>query len=295
MTRFGYAYVNDTLGLDPGQSPQYWEAGWGEWHMPDCQDAMKWRPCACTYKKIAMQNLDNLERLLQWNHRQRIPVFLLPYTLFPKAGDPYSGYPLEFARGKLRRIGRLVKKWKMRLFFRLPEMTDSGHGRTIAMRHMAYFNTVFDLMLLNEPGSILLCPGEAHDTSLDEYVEQLLLLPDKIKRRISLVNDPLWIKVQDLLPVCKSLALPLVMDVQAHLLHGCPRPPETYIVAKDPLVKQVSRLWKKSVPVALYWESKYPNGDLGEQKIKSIHVSTVPHQYRIPKFDMILMGRDQNT
>ncbi|KAL4211772.1 malonyl CoA-acyl carrier protein trans [Rhizopus microsporus] len=111
-------------------------------------------------QELALQNIEDLKKLIQWNEDNHIKFMRISSEVFPLATHEKMGYSIDFAKDALAEVGVLARKYNHRLRFE----------------------------------------------------EQYVKLPEPVKRRLVLENDEFGYSVSDLLPVCKKLKIPIVLD-----------------------------------------------------------------------------------
>ena len=76
-------------------------------------------------QRRALENLDDLYKMIEWNEQHFIKVFRFSSEIFPHLSNPILGellgvpipYDLEFAREKLQKLGALAKQYGHRITF----------------------------------------------------------------------------------------------------------------------------------------------------------------------------------
>lgn len=69
-------------------------------------------------KRRALQNLQDVEKMIYWNRSKGIDVFRLSSQIFPHMSNPLiKDYGFEFAREPMRLCGLLANHFKQRLTF----------------------------------------------------------------------------------------------------------------------------------------------------------------------------------
>ncbi|KAI9488971.1 hypothetical protein BDB00DRAFT_884673 [Zychaea mexicana] len=124
-------------------------------------------------KELALQNVQDLITLIEWNEAHGIKFMRISSDMFPFASHDTVGYSLDYAKDELKKVGKLSAKY--------------GHR------------------LRN------LLPGDKPAT-IARFEETYRKLPEPITRRLVIENDELCYSVSDILPVCQRLNVPLVLD-----------------------------------------------------------------------------------
>ena len=69
-------------------------------------------------KKLSLENLEDIKKMIIWNTENGIRVFRLTSNIFPHLSNPKTErYSLDFADEKLKEVGKLAREHNMRLTF----------------------------------------------------------------------------------------------------------------------------------------------------------------------------------
>lgn len=170
-------------------------------------------------KSLAMQNLVDLQKILEWNVENDITFYRMSSEMFPFASHVIYGYDLSFADKLLKSIGAYAKKHGIRL-----TMHPSHFNSMSALRASVVTNTIadlthhceiFDRMKLDRNSVLILHGGGTYndkDASLERLYVNLKALPKKIRDRIVFENCEMSYNVTDLLPISEKLKIPIVID-----------------------------------------------------------------------------------
>jgi UV DNA damage endonuclease len=184
-------------------------------------------------KQKALENLENLKKMMKWNYEHGILVFRMGSDLFPhasnatlielfgKEGKDYM--KLKFAKPQLKEIGQLATKYGMRLTMHPGQYLQlaSPHERVqkSSLLELKYHARILNNMGL-PPDSIMVVHGGGtfgvKDKTLEVMEKGIMNLPEKIKKRLVLENDEKCYGVDDLLPICQRTKVPFVFDYFHH-------------------------------------------------------------------------------
>ena len=149
--------------------------------------------------------------------------------MFPFASHPIYGYGLEFAKDVLAEAGKAAMKYGHRLSMHPGQFTQFGSPRKevveSAVRDVEYHAQLLGSLGLagqadKDAVMILHMGGTFGDkeATLQRFRDNYTLLSPQVKARLVLENDDMCWSVHDLLPVCKELNIPLVLDWHHHNL-----------------------------------------------------------------------------
>jgi len=181
-------------------------------------------------KRLAFENLNDLHRVIEWNGKKKIRVFILPYGLFPYADSPHRGYSLQFAEKELRSIGALALEGRERLIMHIPPdiaqliVSKDESDKVRLVRSLSYATSLFKYMRLENTGVIILdlsSVGENLDAEWQTRLkENYSTLASELKQCIALSNDPFNVTAETLLNLCLEIKVPLVVNTHAHEIHS---------------------------------------------------------------------------
>jgi UV DNA damage endonuclease len=177
--------------------------------------------------ELALKNVQDLQRILEWNVANGIEVFRITSDIFPWASE----YRLEdlphFAeiRSTLQACGKLPIRVTTHPG---PFNKLAGAGATLAntIRDLEIHAQLFDLMELapSHHNKINIHIGGAYgdkEETLRRFAKNYLGLPDNIRKRLTVENDdkPGLFSVAELLPLHQMCGIPIVFDYFHHSLH----------------------------------------------------------------------------
>jgi UV DNA damage endonuclease len=184
--------------------------------------------------QLALQNVQALLRILQWNLEQGIRVFRITSELFPWASE----YPLESMpdysaiRAILEQAGRLPIRLSTHPG---PFNKMAGSGATLdnTIRDLEIHAQLFDLMDLppSHWNKINIHVGGAYgdkEASIRRFADNFRRLSPGLQKRLTVENDdkPGLYTVADLLPLHGMTGIPIVFDYFHHRLHNGGMPEE---------------------------------------------------------------------
>lgn len=176
---------------------------------------------------LAVQNVEDLVRILKWNVEQGLRVFRITSDLFPWASE----YELEdlpdFPR--IRELLEEAGKLPVRMSTHPgPFNKLAGSGATLqnTIKDLELHARLFDLMQLpaSHWNKINIHVGGAYGDKLEtikRFAENFKLLSSSLRSRLTVENDdkPGLYTVADLLPLHELTGVPIVFDYFHHRLH----------------------------------------------------------------------------
>ncbi|NBP01441.1 MAG: UV DNA damage repair endonuclease UvsE [Proteobacteria bacterium] len=175
--------------------------------------------------QLAHQNLKDLACILRWNHENGINLYRMSSEMFPFATHPdyYQSYNLKQFQTTLESIGKLAKQYQQRLTFHPGQYNQlTSHRDSVvekAVIDIDFHCKIMDMMKLDKQGVIVIHGGSKQDgqqVALARFVANFSKLSPSAQKRLVLENCELAYSIEDLLPMCQMLSIPIVIDYHHH-------------------------------------------------------------------------------
>lgn len=186
-------------------------------------------------KSLAMQNLQDLLVILKYNVKNDIYFMRISSQIFPFVTHPDYKYSLDFCDDLLKEIGNYANKHNIRLtmhqchFNVLSSNKENVVHNTINDLH--HHNDILDRMCIDKQGVIIIHGGGVFgnkNKTLLRLKQNILSLQKNTRDRLSLENCEISYTVEDLLPICEELQIPLTIDFHHDDLKPSSKPVEFY-------------------------------------------------------------------
>ena len=182
---------------------------------------------AVLLNELALHNATALGDAITWCAAHGIGAFRVPSGILPMYTHPDVGWCLDDERGAgagvtaaLRAVGCLRQQLGVRLGFHPGQFVVPGSVNPAvvdaSLRELEYQAHVAELIGAEQ---LTIHGGGAQggkSASLDRLASNVRRLSSRVRRRIVLENDDRVYTVEDLLPICERLDVPLVYDVHHH-------------------------------------------------------------------------------
>ncbi len=175
---------------------------------------------------ICLHNAQSLLSALEAVNRMGIGAFRVMSPLFPRMTHPVVGYRLDDLPGQifisetLQQVRRFAEQNQIRLSFHPDQFVvlSSNNPQVVknSIDELEYHGWLAELIGADV---INIHAGGVYgnkDGALERFCHSFALLSDRVTQRLTLENDDISYTVADLLPVCKSLKIPLVYDLHHH-------------------------------------------------------------------------------
>ncbi|EIW83196.1 UV-endonuclease UvdE [Coniophora puteana RWD-64-598 SS2] len=195
-------------------------------------------------KELGLQNMRDMLAIIEWNEQNNIRFMRLSSEMFPFASHKIYGYSLEYAAPICAEVGALARKYGHRLTTHPGQFTQLGSPRDevvrASIRELEYHTQMLGLIGMG-PDSVMIIHGGGvygdKEPTLQRLHKNISELPSAVRARLVLENDELCYNAADLLPICKSLQVPLVFDYHHDQLYPSPDLPPAEII------KQANEIW----------------------------------------------------
>ncbi|EJU05968.1 UV-endonuclease UvdE [Dacryopinax primogenitus] len=170
-------------------------------------------------KELALKNVEDLEKMIQWNEENKIQFMRVSSDMFPFASHAQHGYSLDFADSALQRAGELANQYGQRLTMHPGQFTQLGSPKPgvveASVRELEYQCEVLDRLRQGRDGVMIIHMGGVYgdkEGTIERFKSNYRKLGERVRQRLVLENDELCYNLEELLPVSEELGCPLVLD-----------------------------------------------------------------------------------
>jgi UV DNA damage endonuclease len=177
-------------------------------------------------RKVAKKNLESTLRILLYNKAYNIHVYRLTSKLIPLAThSSIDGWDYaEDFKNEFQSIGKFIIENNMRISAHPDHYTlinsISEKVFTDSVRDLDYHVKVYEAMgLVDYKYKLVLHVGGVYKdkkASIEQFKENFIKLPERIRKRIILENDDKSYTAFDVLGICREIKIPMVLDVHHH-------------------------------------------------------------------------------
>ena len=172
--------------------------------------------------EIINKNLDNLEQILIYNIRNNIHFYRMSSAIIPLATHPKVEYnALEIFKEKLEHIGNIIKNNNIRVDIHLDQfcVLNSTNKDVVnsTINIIKFYKNMLDTMKL-KTYMIMHIGSNAFgkENSIKRFINNFNKLDKEVKNMIILENDDKIFNIKDVLYICKTLSIPMVLDYHHH-------------------------------------------------------------------------------
>ena len=196
-------------------------------------------------KELGRRNVVDLLQIMDWNEQHGIRFLRMSSDMFPFASHLQWGYTLEYCTDELAAVGQLAKRYGHRLTTHPGQTNNLGspHENVVlsTMRDLEYHAEMMDRMGLDQDSVMIIHMGGKYDgkaATMERFAQRFADLSKTAQDRLVLENDEYCYNVEELLPLCETLKIPLVFDYHHHSLNPGTQP-------VDDLLQRVKASWKE--------------------------------------------------
>ena len=231
--RLGYACISKTLDITSSHTITY-------------TNYEKTRNKEEKLIEITNKNLNNLEEILKYNIKNNIHFYRISSKIIPLATHPNIKINLlNIFKEKLEHIGNIIKENNLRVDIHLDEYcvlnsTNPNIANSTINRIKFYKNM---LKTMNIESYMILHIGSSAfgiEKSITRFINNFKKLDEESKNMIILENDDKVFKIEDVLKICKTLNIPMVLD---HHHYKCNR-----VEPLEQHIKEIIKTWKGKTP-----------------------------------------------
>ncbi|KAJ3036468.1 hypothetical protein HDV00_002710 [Rhizophlyctis rosea] len=197
---------------------------------------------------LGLQNAADILPMLEWNEAHDIRFMRLSSEMFPFASHEVWGYKLKDIEGVpeiLKKAGDRAKELGHRLTTHPGQYCQIGSKNPDVVRRaildLEYHADMLDLMGLDQDSVMIIHGGGVYGdrpSTVARFIENWKKVPAHVQKRIVLENDEMCWSVQDLLPICQELKIPLVLDWHHAAILESEHPSTYYVPLIDAIWKE---------------------------------------------------------
>lgn len=242
-------------------------------------------------QNLAVQNLKDCSRLLDWNFKHGINAYRLSSDMFPHFSNPSFpeyDYDLDFAKSLLYDIGNKAQEYGQRLSFHPGQFNQIG-----ALSEAVFQKTIIDLRChadildiieedldLGENMAIICIHGGGtygdKEKTIERWCENFYRLPENVQKRVCIENCEKCYSVEDCLGISKRLNIPVIFDLHHYECYSILHPDEEEMEL-DKAIRKCFRTWKRRGLKPYCHISQQGKGKIGHH---SDYISELPDCFK---------------
>jgi UV DNA damage endonuclease len=221
----------------------------------------------------ALQNIEDIIPILDWNIQHKIYCFRLTSELFPRYTDPdITSYNKEFAREALLKVGNYAKSHDQRILCHPGQFNVVGTPNpeifVNTCRQLSHEAEILDMMGIDSNGILIVHMGGVYgdkDATIQRWIKQFHQLPTNVQARLAIENCERNCSALDALHIAEGCGIPMVFDIFHYACYTHLHPKEASIDIPS-IFARILKTWGTRVPImhiseqAVDWDKVNLNG-----------------------------------
>jgi len=176
---------------------------------------------------LVSQNLHTLNRILDYNHANRIRMFRISSDIIPFGSNKAVNFPWQTLYAEeLQALGKKAKQGDIRLSMHPGQYTvlNSPHAHVVenTIRDLEYHCDFLDALGMNATNKIILHIGGIYGdkpAAIERFKKHYIMLDDRIKQHLVIENDDTCYTIEEVLTIGSELKIPVVFDNLHHAIN----------------------------------------------------------------------------
>ena len=172
-------------------------------------------------KSLALQNVKDIYKMIQWNHENGIKCLRLSSDMFPHFTDPECpSYDIDFAEYDLKRAGDLANSYGHRIVMHPSQFNQIAGNDTVLAKTIAdleHHCQILNLMGIDKLNGVIIVHGGGvygnRDETIKKWIANFQKLPQCIKDRLVIENCESAYNIDHCLYIAKACQIPVVYDL----------------------------------------------------------------------------------
>lgn len=222
--RLGYACISNTLNITSSSTMTY-----SYYNKNDKEFINK------KLDKIIISNFEALKEILNYNIKNEIYFFRMTSNLIPLATHPNVDFEIFKRYDKyFKEIGKIIKENNLRVDMHPDQfcVLNSINNDTVktSIKILKNCQNMFNAMNINSK-LVLHVGGKTNGKKegMKRFINNFNLLDDNLKKMIILENDDKVYNIKNVLKICNTLNIPMVLDYHHYKCNKTNEKIEDYI------------------------------------------------------------------
>ncbi|WP_042273128.1 UV DNA damage repair endonuclease UvsE [[Clostridium] dakarense] len=174
-------------------------------------------------KEVTYSNINALEKILRYNIKNNIHFYRITSNLIPLSTHPEVMWDYKkYFEKDFEYIGKIIKESNMRVDFHPDQFnvinSDKDNVVKNTIRNLNEKVDIFEELNYKEGKMVIHIGGGlgGKEKAIQRFICNVEAFPNRIKERLILENDDKIFTAKDVLDICKTVSLPMVLDVHHH-------------------------------------------------------------------------------
>lgn len=249
--------------------------------------------------EIISHNLNSLENIIDYNHRNGIRLFQISWDLIPFGESPVDSFPWwEICREDLARIKMKLQQARIRILMHPGKsvLLCSPDEEVLlqAVLELNHRSDFLDSLGGSFANKIVLHVGETIDgkkEAMERFIRNCSRLESPVRQRLAIENDSSSWHVADVLKISEALQVPVVFNNHHHRINPAP-----VLKEESEWIRACALTWKENDGPPIIRYSQKESASEGSSPAESIAIEDFLAFYQDldPGLDLLLDVRDRN-
>lgn len=214
----------------------------------------------------ALQNINDMIKMIEWNHTNHISCFRISSDIFPHFTDNETEpYTIDFARDLLKKAGDLANLYGQRIVMHPGQFNQVGAENPIVfdktIADLTHHANILDVMGIDHNGVLIVHGGGVYKSkqkTMSRWIDQFRKLPNNVQHRLVIENCEKNYCTEDCLEIANTCGIPCVFDFHHY---QCWKNPQKTI---HELIPDVIKTWQtNNKRILMHTSDQDPNRRLG--------------------------------
>ena len=236
-------------------------------------------------KQLALANLDDVFKMLEWNERNGIRHYRMSSDMFPHYTNPLvESYTLDFAREKLHDLGKLASHLGHRITAHPGQFVQIGaHSPDVFQKSVSELQMHTDIMnamnISPEEGILCIHGGGTYgdkENTIRRWIDQFDELPMDIQSRLAIEHCEKCYSLADVCYISEQTGIPVIFDNLHYDCYLHLHPYEKVPPAMDLLPEVVEKWNDRGVTPVMHLAEQRIDSRVGKH---SDYISRIPNVF----------------
>lgn len=252
-------------------------------------------------RELIQNNLNSLETMIEYNHKENIRLYRISSDLIPFGSDLSTNsidWEEEF-KEDFEKIGKKIKKYNLRVSMHPGQYTVINSPKSDVVKRafldLEYHTKVLDALNTNQEHKIVLHIGGVYEDkkkAAARFIFAYHQLSPAIKKRLIIENDDRLYTINDVLYISSQTGAPVVYDNLHHQVnHQTDEKTDAY------WIEQVYKTWSKKDGIPKVHYSQQREGSRLGAHTRTIYIKKFMKYFETIKHldvDIMLEVKDKN-
>ena len=178
-------------------------------------------------KEVTLSNLNDLQRILEYNIENNIHFYRITSNLVPLATHPNVNWDYrKYFKKDFEFIGEIIRKNNIRVDTHPDQFNviNSINEKVVqdTIRNLYFHINLFEDLNYKDGKMVIHIGGGqgGKEEAIDRFIKNFNMFPKNITNKLILENDDKLFTAKEVLYICNKLGCPMVLDVHHHVCNN---------------------------------------------------------------------------